>query len=277
MPDLALNPLWAEVLNEVETLKQEFFSSDDTHETSASETEDKVLQLTEKFLLENANSIILRLDIDGKVTYLNEFAQKFFGFTPAEIIGHHAVGTIIPLTNEAGHNLTELIKNIVSSPDDYSTHENENMRRTGERVWVAWSNKPIFDDNGQIREILCIGNDVTDHRQAELEILHQKDFLSKVIDAIPVGIFAKDVQRDYRFTVWNKKMEEIFDIKGETILGKNDYDLFEQDEAEDSRRRDELVIDKGTIVNIPQEEISTKRGSVLARTIKVPIYDNQGT
>ncbi|MCB0190722.1 MAG: PAS domain S-box protein [Anaerolineae bacterium] len=275
-PDLETNPVWAKILHQIETLEQGFAAPDSMSETDHLDANHQALQLTEKFLLQNANSIILRLDTDGNVTCLNEFAQKFFGYTPEEIIGQNAVGTIVPSTDEDGRNLTELIKNIVTNPDAYTNNENENMRSTGERVWVAWSNKPIFDDTGQIKEILCIGNDVTDHRQAELEILHQKDFLSKVIDAIPVGIFAKDVQRDYRFTVWNKKMEEIFGVKGETVLGKNDFDLFEGNEVEDSLQKDQLVIENGAIVDTPQEEISTKRGHVLARTIKVPIYDNLG-
>lgn len=275
-PNLETNHLWAEILQNVEHLGQNFTSLETKAESTAIASEYETRRLTEQILLENALSIVLRLDTEGRVIYLNEFALKFFGYTAAEIVGKKAVGTIVPVTNEAGENLDELIKNIVANPDKYASNENENIRKTGERVWIAWSNKPIFDDNGQIKEILCIGNDVTDHRQAELEILHQKDFLSKVIDAIPVGIFAKDVQSDYRFTIWNKKMEEIFGTKRATILSKNDYSLFDKNEADDIRQIDESVIKKGEIVETPQEEVSTHRGSILARTIKVPIYDNTG-
>jgi PAS domain-containing protein len=31
-------------------------------------------------LVQNANSIIIRLDIRGNLTFFNEFAQRFFGF-----------------------------------------------------------------------------------------------------------------------------------------------------------------------------------------------------
>ena len=31
-------------------------------------------------LVQNANSIILRRDVAGNVTFFNEFAQKFFGY-----------------------------------------------------------------------------------------------------------------------------------------------------------------------------------------------------
>ena len=36
-------------------------------------------------LVENANSIILRMDKNGKIIFFNEFAQRFFGYSEAEI------------------------------------------------------------------------------------------------------------------------------------------------------------------------------------------------
>ena len=38
-------------------------------------------------LVENANSIILKLDCSGLITFFNEFAQQFFGFTEEEVLG----------------------------------------------------------------------------------------------------------------------------------------------------------------------------------------------
>lgn len=40
--------------------------------------------------------------------------------------------------------------------------------KEGERVWVAWSNKGVFDAHGNLTEVLCIGNDNTAHRLANL-------------------------------------------------------------------------------------------------------------
>ena len=48
-------------------------------------------------LVENANSIIFRSDKEGNITFFNDFAQRFFGFSAAEILGkeryrHHRSG-----------------------------------------------------------------------------------------------------------------------------------------------------------------------------------------
>ena len=47
-------------------------------------------------LVENANTIILKLDTSGRITFFNEFAQRFFGYVPDEILGKPITATILP-------------------------------------------------------------------------------------------------------------------------------------------------------------------------------------
>lgn len=138
-------------------------------------------------LVENANSIIFRMDTQGRVTFFNNFAQEFFGYTEAEILGKNVVDTIVPETATTGQNLKEMIAGILKRPEKYASNENENIRRNGERVWVSWANKAILDDDGQIVEILCIGNDVTERRKAQdglIEALKRTEALYHIGDAL---------------------------------------------------------------------------------------------
>lgn len=120
-------------------------------------------------LVENANSIILRRDIEGRITFINEYAQSFFGYAEDEILGKNVVGTIVPEKDRHGSDLAQMVKDIGLHPEKYVTNENENMRSNGDRVWVAWTNKAIYDKGGNIREMLCIGNDITERKKAEEE------------------------------------------------------------------------------------------------------------
>ncbi|MFZ5453364.1 MAG: PAS domain-containing sensor histidine kinase [Thermodesulfobacteriota bacterium] len=124
-------------------------------------------------LVENANSIILRLTKDGKITFINEFGQKFFGYTEEEIIGRHVIGTIVPENESTGRNLKPMMTEICADPKKFENNVNENIRRNGERVWVAWTNKMILDNQGQLAEILSIGSDITERKRAE-EALEQR-------------------------------------------------------------------------------------------------------
>ncbi|MEW6079980.1 MAG: ATP-binding protein [Thermodesulfobacteriota bacterium] len=121
-------------------------------------------------LLEHANSIILHWTSDGRITFLNEFGQRFFGFSQTEIVGRHVVGTIVPDVESGGRDLKPLMDKICVDPKAFERNVNENIRRNGERVWISWTNKVYFDDNGRIEGILSIGTDITEQRRVEEEL-----------------------------------------------------------------------------------------------------------
>lgn len=112
-------------------------------------------------MLESANSIILRLDREGVIRYINEFGQRFFGYSAAELVGQ-SVMTIVPKVEKStGRDLEALIQDIIKNPSHYMAVPNENITRDGRIVWVLWTNKEIRDANGEFQEFLSIGNDIT--------------------------------------------------------------------------------------------------------------------
>jgi PAS domain S-box-containing protein len=131
-------------------------------------------------LVEHANSIILRWNSEGQITFLNEYGLRFFGYAAEEIFGRQMLGTITPLTESGGRDLSTLVAQIVANPKAYEQHVNENVRRDGERVWVSWANRIERDNQGQVVEILSVGADITARRQAE-EALRQSEEQFRVI------------------------------------------------------------------------------------------------
>lgn len=163
--------------------------------TKRKQIEEALRESEQKYreLVENANSIILRLDHQGRITFFNEFAQQFFGYTAAEIVGQPAVGTIVPATDSTGRDLRGLIKAIGQEPEKYSYNENENMRRNGQRVWVSWTNKAIRNEAGRLVEILCIGSDITERKRVEEQLRESHQFIQNVADTSPHLIYIYDL------------------------------------------------------------------------------------
>ena len=127
-------------------------------------------QIQYRELVENANSIILKLDPVGNITFFNEFAQKFFGYSQEEIIGKSAIGKIIPAIDNDKFDLTIIAKDILKNPELYLGNEYQNIRKNGELVWVSWRNKALVDEQGNLTGLLCIGNDISDLKQAEIAL-----------------------------------------------------------------------------------------------------------
>jgi PAS domain S-box-containing protein len=121
-------------------------------------------------LVENANSIILKCDREGRITFFNEYAQHFFGFTREEILGEHLVGSIVPVTDSAGKDLAQLVREVLANPGRFREVENENTTKHGRRVQVRWSNKAMRDAQGKVTGVLAVGTDITERKQAEAEL-----------------------------------------------------------------------------------------------------------
>ncbi len=110
------------------------------------------------------------LDTRRKDHLLNEFGQKFFGYSSEEIVGRHVIGTIVPVTDSSGDDLGPLMDQILADPKAFERNVNENMRRSGERVVIAWTNRIVLDERGNIAEVLSIGTDITELKRAQEEI-----------------------------------------------------------------------------------------------------------
>lgn len=118
-------------------------------------------------LVQNANSIILRIDTEGRITFINEFAELFFGHSEKEIVGRSMLGVIFQDTVESRQNIKNMIQGIIADQEQYVGIEMEHLRGDRESAWVVWTYKPILDRNGVVEGILCIGNDVTRHKRLE--------------------------------------------------------------------------------------------------------------
>lgn len=129
-------------------------------------------------LVESANSAIMRWTPDGRISFLNEFAQQLFGWRAAEAIGQ-PVSILVPAQDSAGTDLTGLVESIARFPERYHSNINENICRDGRRVWMTWTNRALRDDQGQVTGILAVGNDITERKQAEEDLRQRNDELER--------------------------------------------------------------------------------------------------
>ncbi len=185
--------------------------------TDQRKAEDKIRSSEAKYreLVDNANSIILKWDKSGKVIFINEYGERFFGYSKKELIGNHVVGTIVPKTESSGRDLEELMRNICTNPDNYAKNENENITKDRRKVWISWTNKAMMDERKNLIGVLSIGNDITERKIAEDDVKYQATLVENVTDAI--------ISFDLNYTIksWNKAAEKIYGWNAEEAIGQN--------------------------------------------------------
>ena len=182
-------------------------------------------------LVESANSIILRLDMVGNISFINKFAEDFFGYSREDILGRNVVGTIVPAIDSDNRDLQNMIADLTSDPSKYASNVNENMRSNGERVWISWTNRAVKNEKGEMVEVLCIGNDLTEIRRSSEnlkktaeDLRETRDFLENLIGHANAPIIVWDPL--FKITRFNHAAEWLTGHCSKDILGRHLEMLF---------------------------------------------------
>ena len=147
-------------------------------------------------LVETANSIILRMDTDGHITYSNEFAQRFFGYSENEMFGKNAEQIILPIDQANREAFEKLMASLRKDPKQLRVSENDTYCKNGRKAWIAWTYKPIFNEEGLFKEILCVGIDITERKLADLEKKDLQAQLQRAQKMEAIGTLAGGVAHD---------------------------------------------------------------------------------
>ncbi|WP_373425453.1 PAS domain S-box protein [Chroococcidiopsis cubana] len=140
-------------------------------------------------LLQTANSVIIRYDPQGRIRYINDYGVKFLGYEEHQILGRTLFETIIPDIETSGRDVRPFVHDLLRNPQAYPQGENENLCRDGRRVWVAWSNQAILNEQGDLAEILSIGHDITQYKEAEEALQRSETKFRNIFENSQVGIY----------------------------------------------------------------------------------------
>ena len=244
-------------------------------EAALKESEEKYREL-----VETSSSVIMRVDPSGGIRYINNFGLRFFDYQENEILGRDVADTIFP-DRSTSCNLRAIIENIMQHPEGYATYVMENVRSNGERVWIAWTYRLVQNEWGEVVEVLCIGNDVTENKRSSEEIKkaaadlrETRDYLENLFGHANAPIIVWDP--DFRITRFNHAFERLTGHLAGDVLGKS-LDILFPDET----RAESLAYIQRTLsgeswnaVEIPIRHESGEVRTVLWNS--ATIYDEDG-
>lgn len=115
-------------------------------------------------LLENVRLVVVGLDCNGKVEYVNPFFLELVGYTKAEVEGQDWFETLLPphQRNRVQNNFLELLE------QEFYTHAQSTiLSKSGEERLIAWNNTLLKDLQGDVIGTLSIGEDITERHAIE--------------------------------------------------------------------------------------------------------------
>ncbi len=246
------------------------------------EAESALRESEEKYreLVETSSSVIIRVDTRGAIRFINKFGLRFFGYSGEDLLGRIVSETIFPPEGK-GCNLDEIIGNISEHPDEFSSHIAENVRSNGDRVWIAWTHRLVQNERGEVAEVLCIGNDITESKRsseelkrAAAELRETGDYLENLLGHANAPIIVWDP--NFCITRFNHAFERLTGWQAEEVLGRSLGLLFPDESRAESFAYIHRTLsgESWDAVEIP---IRQKKGEV--RTVlwnSANIYDETG-
>lgn len=114
-------------------------------------------------IVESSNDAIMSKDLNGIVTSWNPAAERMFGYTAEEMIGH-SIRTLIPLELQDEE---DRILATVGSGETIEHFETVRITKSGECIDVSLTISPVRDETGSIVGVAKIARDVTEQKRTE--------------------------------------------------------------------------------------------------------------
>jgi len=119
-------------------------------------------------LASKMNLIAVILDPSAKLTFCNDFFLTLTGWTRTEILGCDWFQRFVPTGID---DLRDVFSDLLNNVPHAWHHENPIMCKSSEKVRIRWHNSVVRDSSGHIVGVASIGEDVTEHRLLERELL----------------------------------------------------------------------------------------------------------
>ncbi|UIE38007.1 PAS domain S-box protein [Leptodesmis sichuanensis] len=150
--------------------------------------------------------------------------------------------------------------------------------KTGKWKWIANYGKVVSRDaQGIPLRMVGLQRDISDRKQAEIDLRESQKFLQTVIDTFPLVVFWKDRQSVYLGC--NSKSAIVAGLSSPTeIIGKTDYDMpWAAAEAELYRADDREVMESGHAkLGIIETQLRADGSKVWIETNKLPLRNLNG-
>lgn len=131
-------------------------------EETLRETEEKYRLLVESL---ERDYIIYSHDIDGNFTYLSPSIVNVLGYSQDEFMGHYAeYMTDSPVNRNVREYTEAALRGEKKEP-----YEAEFLHKNGSLVHLRVTEVPVFDDNGTVRSVEGIVQDITELKKAQAE------------------------------------------------------------------------------------------------------------
>lgn len=184
--------------------------------TERKHAEDALKESEEKYrlLVESQTDLVVRVDPEGRFLFVSPSYCETFGRTEEELLGKK----FMPLVHEEDREKTaQAMENLYRPP--YTCYiEQRALTKFGWR-WLAWADKAMIDEKGNLVAIVGVGRDITDKKRADEALRRQEEMYRTLVETAQEGIGIVDSKENLVFI--NQAFAGLLEYPRKELLGKN--------------------------------------------------------
>lgn len=166
-------------------------------------------------LLENVRLIAVMLDAEGRILFANRALLSLVGGEAEQTIGKEWFSSFVPADQR------EEVKQAFSAlmgGEAVPCYENEILCRNGERRLIAWNNTHLRDPAGKVVGLSSIGEDITERKKLEQELILREQRLESFFTNSPFGLGIVD--EEFHFEQVNASLARINGVPASEHVGR---------------------------------------------------------
>jgi len=172
-----------------------------------------------RLLVEHQTDLVVKVDAEGRFLYVSPTYCRVFGRSEEELLGR----AFMPLVHEDDRQSTLEAMQALLVPPHTAYLEQRAMTVDGWR-WFAWNDSAVLGPDGKIREIIGVGRDITERKEAEELLRLSEERFAKAFHSSPAPLVISDIESG-RFIDVNARWVEMLGFAKEEQIGRTSKEV----------------------------------------------------
>ncbi len=169
-------------------------------------------------LFEESRDAVYITARDGRFLDVNRSFLEMFGFVRGELLQRNAADLYVDVTDRL------LFQQAVEQRGAVREYEVRFKRRDGSVLHALLSAAAYRNARGEVLWYQGIIHDLSARKHAEAALQRSEHFARTIVSSVGEGVIVYD--RELRYQVWNRFMEELTGLTAQQVIGKHAFEPF---------------------------------------------------